>query len=473
MKGKIWKQAKALFYAFVAIFAICVCTNTAYAGNSFATATQVGMGQRVVVNFEQDGEKYYYKFTTDATPGYYSVNFGKSSGDTKYLNIYAGDNQSYSKVLDTYLRSNGNNTHTLSLLANHTYYVECSSYSQGGQSNFTISKINDDYANVLAQGTRLNLGSTVEGSIEVSGLGECDTFIFTTTGNNSFYEMDLSCTGNNNVKAYVYEGADESYNYYDLTAYSGNTETNIQRLEKNKTYYVKIRGRWDDATHYKFSVKEIRDDAGDDFSDAVKLTNKKTKSATIQVNADCDFFKFKTDKKKTAYQFYFKNKSVNSMEVTIYSNNDIASALSEVKNYYISSASSKTFWLNLKKNHTYYVKVEGSGNCSYNVLFKDCRSAIKNAKPSTFKAKGYSGWFSRYAYLSWKNNDAYSGYEIYRSTSASSGFKRIKKIKGTSYYYDRTVKKGRTYYYKMRYYVRDNGKYYYSKWTKVKKVKIK
>ena len=35
------------------------------------------------------------------------------------------------------------------------------------------------------------------------------------------------------------------------------------------------------------------------------------------------------------------------------------------------------------------------------------------------------------------------------------------------------LEEGKTYYYKMRYYVKDNGKLYYSKWTTVKKAKIK
>ena len=443
---------------------------TAMAGNSFATAGQVAMGQTITMDFQTDGVEHYYKFTTDGTPGYYSINFGKMSGNRKYIKIYEGNNASFSMNLDASLYSNGNETYVKALKANHTYYVRCSSNDGGGESRFTITKINDDYANTLPQGTRVNLGTTVTGNLEVSDMGECDTFIFSTTGNNSYYEMDLSCTGNNRVTAYIYEGPDESYNYNKISAYSGETNYVVKRLEPNKTYYVKISGN---STHYKFAVKEIRDGEGNDFSEATKLTNKKTKSGTIQVGDDVDFFKFKTDKKKTAYQLYFKNKSQNSMRITVYSNSDIASAIDKVKNYNISGASSQTFWLNLKKNRTYYVKVTGSDNSSYNIQFKDSRTTIKKEYPSTFKAKGYSGWLSKYTYLTWKHKGAYTGYEIHRSTSPKSGFKRIKRLKDASYYYDRSVKRGVTYYYKMRYYIKDNGKYYYGKWTKTKKVKIK
>lgn len=470
---KMFKKTKSLLLAFVAVLTIGLCSMTAKAGNSFTTAEQVAMGQTITMDFQTDNVEHYYKFTTDGALGYYSINFGKISGDTKYIKIFEGPDESYSKVVDDYRGSNGNETYVKALKANHTYYIKCTSYNGGGQSRFTITKINDDYANTLPQGTRLTLGSTITGSIEVSDKGECDTFMFTTTGNHSFYEIDLSSTGNNTVNAYIYEGPDESYNNSHMSASSGNTGTVIKRLEKNKTYYVRIGGYWDDATHYKFVVKEIRDDIGDDFPEATKLKNKKTKTGKIQIEDDVDFFSFKTDKKKTAYQLYFKNKSQSGMYITVYSNNDIASAINQVKNYYISGATAKTFWLKLKKNRTYYVKVRGNDNCSYNIQFKDSRTAIKTAYPSSFKIRGYRGWSYNYTYLSWNHKGAYTGYEIHRSTSPKSGFKKIKRVKDTSYYYDKSVKRGVTYYYKMRYYIKDNGKYYYGKWTKTKKVKIK
>jgi hypothetical protein len=248
----------------------------------------------------------------------------------------------------------------------------------------------------------------------------------------------------------------------------------VERLEKNHTYYVKIYGYWDNATSYKFVVKEIKDDAGDDFSSASKISNGKTVSKTLQVSSDVDFFKFKTSKKLGAYQFYFKNKSKSTMYVTIYSNNDIASAISDVKNVYVSSASTKTIWLNLKKNRTYYIKVSGGdGNASYNLQMKDLKSVVKKTAPSSFKAKGYSSWYTKYTYLSWNHKYTNAKYEIYRSTSPNSGFKKIKTLKNTNYYYDRSVKKKKTYYYKIRYCVTENDKVCTTMWSKVKKVRIK
>lgn len=473
MRKKLFQKGKKLFFALATVVGIIANTSTAEAGTSFATADPITYGYRHTVNFVNSSDAQYYKFTTDNTRGYYTVNFGKSSGNDKYLRIYEGNNASYSKILNKTLYSNGNATYTLSLIPNHTYYIECATYKQGGESNFTINKINDDFANTLAEATALPLGQVINGNIEVSDMSETDTFLFHTTGNNSFYEVSLSNTGNNGVYAYIYEGPDESYNYERLYASSADTSTFTKRLEKNKTYYIKIVGSWDDATHYKLAVKEISDDAGDDFTNATTIKNNKTTSKTIQISDDIDFFKFKTDKKKNAYQFSFKNKSTGGMYVTIYSNNDIASAINEVKSSYVSSASTKTIWLNLKKNRTYYVKVTGGQNCSYNVQFKDLKTLVKKTAPSGFKTKGYSGFFSKYAYLNWKHKYDNAKYEIYRSTSPKSGFKKIKTVQNTSYYYDYSVKKKHTYYYKIRYAVKDNGKYVTAKWSKVKKVKIK
>lgn len=311
----------------------------------------------------------------------------------------------------------------------------------------------------------------------MSGQGEKDFFRFTTGSGNSFYELSLANIGTNSCRAYIYEGNDASYNYISLWALSGNTDTELKKLQKNHTYYVMIEGVLDETASYKFSVKEVPDDAGDDFANATKITVNKGKTARIQAETDVDFFRFKTDKKKTAYQLYIKNKSNGILKVTVYSNNDIASAVSGLKEHYIFSADTETIPLTLKKGRTYYVKITGNEGLDYALTIKDARTAIKKAKPSGFQAKGYSGYISRYTHLTWKYQTGYNGYEIWRSFSPKKGFKKIKTISAknssVSYYTDNKVKRGKTYYYKMRFYVKDNGKTYYSKWTKAKKVKIR
>ena len=474
------KKWKTVLQMLAIVFVFCgliVPVQTVCAGNSFATADGFQMGARVVQNYTEAGQEKYYKFTTPGGQAFYSLTmYNVDNGRTKYMKIYDSPSFSGNVLINLNMYSSGNNTKAVKLRPNHTYYIYCSSEG-AGESAFVLNRISDDYGDNFSEAANIAVGSTITGKIEVSGQEEKDFLRFTTGMGNSFYQLSLATTGTSSCVAYIYEGNDASYDYIELWASSGSTDIELQKLQKNHTYYVMIKGVWDDATSYKFSVKEVVDDAGDDFTDATKITVNKGKSARIQAKKDVDFFRFTTDKKKTAYQLYIKNKSRNSIQVTVYSNNDIASTVSGLKEHYIYSANTETIPLTLKKGRTYYVKITGEEGSDYALTIKDARTAIKKTKPSGFKAKGYVGIFSRYTYLTWKYQKGYSGYEIWRSVSSKKGFKKIKtistKTSSVSSYTDRNVKKGKCYYYKMRYYVKDNGKNYYSKWTNTKKVKIR
>lgn len=92
---------------------------------------------------------------------------------------------------------------------------------------------------------------------------------------------------------------------------------------------------------------------------------------------------------------------------------------------------------------------------------------------------GKPGWISAKAngsaaVLSWKRDTYVSGYEVYRSRSASSGFSRLGTLAKNTNTKCQNVNLARgTYYYKIRSYIQANGRKYYSAYSKVRKVIIR
>ena len=112
-------------------------------------------------------------------------------------------------------------------------------------------------------------------------------------------------------------------------------------------------------------------------------------------------------------------------------------------------------------------KIEGKGffkgSVSQTFVIRPKKVAIK--KPKAGKKK---------ATVKWKKISYATGYEIYRSTKAKKGFKKIGTVTAKKKsYVSKKLKSKKTYYYKVRAFVRIGSKKYYSKYSAVKKVKAK
>ena len=74
----------------------------------------------------------------------------------------------------------------------------------------------------------------------------------------------------------------------------------------------------------------------------------------------------------------------------------------------------------------------------------------------------------------WGDIEGETGYQLYYSTSKSSGFKKIDNYKAdTKKVYETGFESGKTYYFKVRAYTKLNGKYVYGDFSAVKSLKIK
>lgn len=82
---------------------------------------------------------------------------------------------------------------------------------------------------------------------------------------------------------------------------------------------------------------------------------------------------------------------------------------------------------------------------------------------------------SRQAKISWKKVSGVTGYEVYRSTKKSSGYKRVTTIKkaSTTSYTNKKLSSKKKYYFKVRAYKTVNGKKLYSAYSSPKQVKVK
>ena len=145
----------------------------------------------------------------------------------------------------------------------------------------------------------------------------------------------------------------------------------------------------------------------------------------------------------------------------------------------IKSTSSTTYKdSTLNTGTTYYYKVKPYakiGAWDKTVVLGD-ESGVVSAKPSLTAVTGVSAKVKTYnsVMVSWKKVTGANGYEIYRSTKKSSGYKKVKTItvSGTIHYVDSKLKTGTTYYYKIRAYRKIGSKKVYSTaWSSVKSVK--
>ena len=102
--------------------------------------------------------------------------------------------------------------------------------------------------------------------------------------------------------------------------------------------------------------------------------------------------------------------------------------------------------------------------------YKTFTTATKPATP-TIKATSSS---KGVATLSWNNVAGETGYQVYYSTSKSSGYKKLSNINAnTVKVYAKNLKSGRTYYFRVRAYKSAGGSYVYGAFSNIGAVKVK
>lgn len=125
----------------------------------------------------------------------------------------------------------------------------------------------------------------------------------------------------------------------------------------------------------------------------------------------------------------------------------------------------------LKTAKTYYYKIETINKVNGKKGYSGNSAAVsaKTLKTTSITAVKATG--STSVRLEWKAVDGASGYQIYRSTSKDSGYKKVGQVKGknTKKYEDKTLEAGKTYYYQVCAYKSNSAKNGVASFSKAQK----
>lgn len=125
----------------------------------------------------------------------------------------------------------------------------------------------------------------------------------------------------------------------------------------------------------------------------------------------------------------------------------------------------------LKTGKRYYYKVRAYRNVGKTKVYGSYSRIVKAKtalKTPSMKVKARSAGTR----VSWKKTAGADKYQLYRSTKKKGGYILIRETVKTSFT-DTGARAGKTYYYKLRAYKKADGKKVYSKYTEVKKVRVK
>lgn len=237
-----------------------------------------------------------------------------------------------------------------------------------------------------------------------------------------------------------------------------NVKTNsktTQKLIKNKDYTVIYKDNYRAGTatvvvegkgKYKGTISKKYKIA---IKNTVKISIKELKSTSAQVQ-------FNAMSKIKKYDVILKDSSGKVLKT-------------------IPTTKTKVSLSNLKKGTKYRIVVKAYAKDQKNTSYKttvatvNFRTKYAVDKVSLSSVKGGN----EMAQVNWKTVKDIDGYEIYRSTNAKTGFKKIKTVSQKTKSYTDYLLGVKTYYYKVRAYKKVNGKTIYGSFSQVQSCKTK
>lgn len=258
---------------------------------------------------------------------------------------------------------------------------------------------------------------------------------------NGYNKIKVTWNKQSGITGYVvYRSTSKTGEFKKIKTISGaSTVSYVDTVSTGKTYYYKVVAyKTIDGTNY--------------YGDYPAAVSAKAVPNAPAVKAASESY----NKIKVTW-----NKQSGVTGYVVYRSTSKTSGFKKVKT--LKGASSTSYIDSVSVGKTYYYKVvayKTVDGTNYNSAY----SAVVSAKgaPKAPTAKAASQGYNKIK-ISWNKQSDATGYAIYRSTSKTKGFKRLKTVNGASAasFID-TVNTGKTYYYKVFAFKSVNGKRYYS-----------
>lgn len=260
-------------------------------GNSISDAKVLPIGTQTSGKIENRADKDFFCFTT-LDSGYYIVD---CTGDDEIFGSLYDENGT---ILSSDLRGGGvlYNPIALPLEGNKKYYIQIYNAANACEYNLLVNNVTDDHGNNIASATPLQLGTILDGNIEV--IGDGDFFSFIAPEDGYYIIQSLYPEGSDSLdvvtKCYLYDS-----NGVLLETDEGNTFSFARSFIKGYKYYFKV---CSEDSHYgvEYNTGRYRiqvrlyswDDYGNDFGTATPISTDTVINGSIEYTGDEDIFKF-------------------------------------------------------------------------------------------------------------------------------------------------------------------------------------
>ncbi len=422
---------------------------------TYSVANTISLNKNFSGSIKNYGDKDWYKFKLSSN-GSVGINF-------KRENFFNGSSHWYAKIYDTNLNLiseysfSGNetetNTYKIGLKAG-TYFIKIEEgyYRTDKTYSFKINYSKSDCwekenNETYSVANTISLNKKYTGSIKAYG-------------DKDWYKINL--TNAMPLNLYFYNKTTENSNtFYYLSIYDskvnsiysfeirGNTGTNKYSLTLAKgTYYIQVTEgyyRKSDDYSFKISIQEpgiTSSITATQSTSAIRLNWNKVSGAT-------------------GYRVYQYSPS-------------------KGKYVHIASVKDTTYRKakNLKPGTTYKFKIKAYTKLSDGtVIWGDASSAFATATECKApKITSVTSPSNSKATVKWSNVDGETGFQLYYSTSKTSGYKKINSYSANKLTGSKTFSSsasGKTIYFKVRAYKKVNGQTIFGEWSAVKSVKLK